>query len=508
MGARRGAAGDHATGARRRFLRRVRAGGESGAVHPQRPGPRPTLVRHLRDREVATEPPGAGSRCGPTRRPAAEWQPLGETPLQVIRLPRGVTAAGSRRRATTRSNWPVGLRRQRPRTPTLHITVRHRAGALRHAPCRHGARSRRDYQHVPLWGFWMWGPRSSRSSSTASRSPTASSREFVESGGYRSGTAESTGPGTGTVNEPTTRSPPPRPPGPTRPRRAGSGNLPRARRPPGPGRRLVRGGGLLPLPRARASPPSITGTGRVRPERFSRSLTPSSPPANSPATGPTPVGRERGMAVYGAYDMAGNVKEWSWNATLDSRRYLLGAAWNEPRVPVLSSPTPSPAARELDLRAALHGARGGGARPRAPHGARGPRPTPSEDARAGVGRGLRHLPRSEVPSAGPLATQIVDGEGTRAPSIGCVEKVSFDAAYSRRAGPGLLLLPKNASSALIRSWRVLTGHARINNRPPMTSRQAVQTASSTTSCAAAAPSSIPSWRAPMTVRTSDAGRHR
>jgi len=50
--------------------------------------------------------------------------------------------------------------------------------------------------------------------------------------------------------------------------------------------------------------------------------------SNFGGRGPAKVGANRGMAPYGTYDMAGNVKEWTVNPTADEH-YLLGGAWSE-----------------------------------------------------------------------------------------------------------------------------------------------------------------------------------
>ena len=54
------------------------------------------------------------------------------------------------------------------------------------------------------------------------------------------------------------------------------------------------------------------------------------PASNFSGKGPSPVGAYHGMSWCGAYDMAGNVKEWCANEATSGRRYSMGGAWDDP----------------------------------------------------------------------------------------------------------------------------------------------------------------------------------
>jgi formylglycine-generating enzyme required for sulfatase activity/dienelactone hydrolase len=68
--------------------------------------------------------------------------------------------------------------------------------------------------------------------------------------------------------------------------------------------------------------------------------------SNFTGRGPEPSGANRGMAMFGTFDMAGNVKEWATNSSGDARRYLLGGSWAEESYTFTAADARSPFSRE------------------------------------------------------------------------------------------------------------------------------------------------------------------
>jgi dienelactone hydrolase len=73
--------------------------------------------------------------------------------------------------------------------------------------------------------------------------------------------------------------------------------------------------------------PTIFHWSRVADQRMSGLVAPRS---NFHGRGPMKVGASGGMNRYGAFDLAGNVKEWCLNSASDTKRYIMGGGWDEP----------------------------------------------------------------------------------------------------------------------------------------------------------------------------------
>jgi cephalosporin-C deacetylase-like acetyl esterase len=157
-------------------------------------------------------------------------------------------------------------------------------------------------------------------------------------------------------------------------------------------------------------------------------------------SGPAPVGSPLRMGTHGTYDMAGNVKEWTWNRDDRGRMYLQGGGWNEPSYAFLGYDVRFPFARQATygFRCAKYRAQG----PGPPFGVIQPRfpdyrtETPVGDK---VFAAYERLYRYDPTPLSPRVESIDDRlEHWR------TESVSFSAAYRDERVPAVLFLPKNA----------------------------------------------------------------
>ena len=166
--------------------------------------------------------------------------------------------------------------------------------------------------------------------------------------------------------------------------------------------------------------------------------------SNFSGKGPVPVGSYSGIGPFGTYDMAGNVKEWCFNASGD-RRYILGGASTD-----LSYMYEEPDARPPFERLPTHGIRlAKYLRAEAlPDALTAPIPNisrtvdyrkvkPVSDATFRIYQGLYSYDET------PLDARI-ESEDDSAPDWK-KERVSFNAAYANERVPAYLFLPKHAS---------------------------------------------------------------
>jgi eukaryotic-like serine/threonine-protein kinase len=165
------------------------------------------------------------------------------------------------------------------------------------------------------------------------------------------------------------------------------------------------------------------------------------PASNFGGSGPARVGSYLGMSWSGAYDMAGNVKEWVLNEASPGKRYIMGAAWNEPAYAFYDPDARSPFDRSpnFGLRCAKYILTGESAKAADPVTVR-MRDYSSENP---VSDQLFRVYKSLYSyDKGPLHPVV---ESIQEASDWKEEKVTFDAAYGGERVIAYLFLPKRAS---------------------------------------------------------------
>jgi eukaryotic-like serine/threonine-protein kinase len=162
--------------------------------------------------------------------------------------------------------------------------------------------------------------------------------------------------------------------------------------------------------------------------------------SNFGGAGPRPVGQQPSLTSYGNYDMAGNVREWVWNAA-DTRRYTLGGGWSDPTYLYTGPDALEPMDRSpiMGLRCALY------------------ETPPPEGAFAEVEAPVRDLSKARPvdDAVFSIYRRLFDYDhldlAAKVESVDDrsehwrLEKVSFAAAYGNERIPALLFLPKNTA---------------------------------------------------------------
>jgi formylglycine-generating enzyme required for sulfatase activity/dienelactone hydrolase len=167
------------------------------------------------------------------------------------------------------------------------------------------------------------------------------------------------------------------------------------------------------------------------------------PFSNFTGSGPARVGTYRGMSRSGTYDLAGNVKEWSWNEAAQHKRYILGGAWHEPAYMFHEADARSPFQRDqtFGFRCMKYL----------------PADSPSSRLTAPVIATVRNYAREQPVSdevfrvyrdlyaydKTPLRAAIESTDPTEPDWI--KQRITFDAAYGSERMAAYLFLPRNAS---------------------------------------------------------------
>ena len=162
--------------------------------------------------------------------------------------------------------------------------------------------------------------------------------------------------------------------------------------------------------------------------------------SNFGGQGPARVGTYQGLTQSGAYDMAGNVREWCWNGT-GGRRYILGGAWSDPGYMFSSSDAQLPFDRSPTngFRCVKYISQVGGALTASVDQLTRDysRETPASDEAYRIYESLYAYDRTPLNAA-------VESVDESSP-YWRKEKVAFDAAYGHERVPAYLYLPRNAA---------------------------------------------------------------
>ena len=183
--------------------------------------------------------------------------------------------------------------------------------------------------------------------------------------------------------------------------------------------------------------PTLFHWSRVAGLRLSGAIVPRS---NFGGQGPMKVGATGAMNHFGAVDLAGNVKEWSWNAADADRRFISGGAWDEPVYVFNDADARSPFERAANFgfRCVKYGpdeTLAGPDRELIPSAARNLRKaTPATDEQF-----EGYLRLYDYDSTDLLAK--IDTVDESNPDWR-LERVSFQAAYGNERVPALLFLPR------------------------------------------------------------------
>ncbi len=179
--------------------------------------------------------------------------------------------------------------------------------------------------------------------------------------------------------------------------------------------------------------------------------------SNFDGRGPVRVGSRQGIGAFGTYDMAGNVKEWCWNA-VGTRRYILGGGWSESRAFYI---------RQQDALSPFDRSPANGFRcVRYPGGA-----LPDELTRPVDDRREYRTEKPVSDSAFRILQSVYSYDRTELKAVTestdesspywRVERITFDAAYDHQRVIAWLYLPRNAKPPYQTIIFFPAGHSRV-----------------------------------------------